>query len=71
MVVLAAAAMAATVVWSVLLFVIPEPSDDTGPLPIILLPFYALIHTVMTLAIVGIPWAVVKERREKSPASGA
>ena len=53
-----AAALAAIVVWSVALFVVPPVNDDTGPLP-----FYALIHTFVTIVVVGIPWAFATQRR--------
>lgn len=67
--VVGSALIAATLVWSVALLVV-APSDDTGPLPWILLPFYVLIHTAFASVVAGIPWAIVREPRDGSSASG-
>lgn len=61
------AGLASLVVWAVALYVVYEPPDDSElyALPLVILPFYAVPHALVTLAIVGIPWALLAERRER------
>lgn len=61
------AALASLVVWAVALYVVFEPPADSElyALPLVILPFYAVPHALLTLAIVAIPWALLAERRKR------
>ena len=62
--VLGTAAVAAFAVWCVVFLWVVGPGDsDTGPLGLILIPLYTVIHAVFSLAIVGVPWAIATGRR--------